>query len=54
MEFLRMVANLNGKEVFITIPIKEIDIVTRDNEKSFDVIDNFPKLEDIIFESMYD
>jgi len=47
-------AKLNGVDVRITVPLDQIDIVTRDNELSYDVEDNFMDLEDVEPEQVYE
>jgi hypothetical protein len=51
---ISMTANLDGREVIINIFAKDIDIVSRDNVYSFNVIKNFEKLEDIEYAGMHD
>lgn len=53
-EFISFSAKINDDHlVRLTCDIKDIDIITRDNEKSFDVKENGKKLESIYFEDIY-
>lgn len=46
-------AVLNGQDVRLSVSIEDFEIVTRDNETSFDVEENAHKLVDIEFEEVY-
>lgn len=53
-EFISFSAKLNGKDVRITCPIAEVEVVTRDNEEAFDVEEVAGELTEIEFEEVYD
>lgn len=52
-EYVSFSAILDDREVRLTIPIDQLDIVTRDNTQKFDVESNVHLLNDIEYEDTY-
>ena len=52
-EFISFSALLNGVEVRLTMKIKDLDIVTRDNTEKFNVENDSHLLTEIEFEDIY-
>lgn len=52
-EYIAFTATINGVEVRMTVDICELDIVSRDNTKSYPVQEYIEHIEDIVFESIY-
>lgn len=53
LDWISFKATLHGKEVRLTIPYGELDIVSRDNQTSYEVEASLEHLEGITFEEAY-
>ena len=54
MKVIRFNGFLSGEDVFLTVYLKDLDIVSRDNTVSYNVEEALPKINLIEFMEIYD